>query len=88
MHCIPLIFLAALLLSFTPDSSLSQDWLKWQPTDGVPVRQGNMIEWLCKTATRTAVDRSGETAMVWEDNRFGYRNVGLQVIEPDGNLRF
>ncbi|MDP8239322.1 MAG: T9SS type A sorting domain-containing protein [Candidatus Hatepunaea meridiana] len=89
MRCIMLLILSTLLLSAaTGDIYAQTNWLKWSPVEGVPVRQGNEIKWTNNGATCIEGERAGETAIVWEDTRNGFRNISIQIIEADGEFHF
>jgi hypothetical protein len=47
---------------------------------GIPIRQGNRIEW----SRTTAQDAAGNTLMVWSDTRSGDRDIYAQLFSPEG----
>jgi hypothetical protein len=80
---------AFLLILFTITTAFAQDnFHRWQPEDGVAVRQGRTVFWTGSGASRTEGDNSGEIALVWSDTRNGSKDVFVQVIDADGNPKF
>ncbi len=65
-----------------------QDFRKWQPENGVSVRQGHHFEWYRSSAARGAGENAGEVGIVWSDTRGGMRGIYSQVIDVDGNLKY
>ncbi len=66
-----------------------EDYRRWTPVEGVPIRQGHHIEWQNpSSAVRTEGELVGEVAYVWSDCRNGDRDVYLQVITPEGEFKF
>ncbi len=83
------VYVAFILISFLTNPLFSQqDYLKWQPETGVPVRVGSRIEWNGSSAGRIEGDLIGEVAFVWTDTRRGDPDVYMQVFDTDGNLKW
>lgn len=78
------IFLIAVLFA----NAYTQDFSRWEPTDGAPIRQGSHIEWFRAAETRDAGELEGETGIAWSDCRFGDRGVFTQMIDVNGNVKF
>jgi len=72
-------------------SILSQDYRRWEPENGVAVRQGlhpNWDSWDKSTAYQTEGETAGDVAVVWSDARSGDQGIYMQVIMPDGEFKF
>lgn len=83
------VFLTCLLAHLiTCSLAFSQDYRRWEPADGVPVRQGHQVEWYRSSAYQTEGEFAGEAAVVWSDTRQGERNIFLQVYDAEGEPRF
>ncbi|MDP8238095.1 MAG: T9SS type A sorting domain-containing protein [Candidatus Hatepunaea meridiana] len=76
-----------LLIELTTVSA-QDNWNKWSPEDGVPIRQSWDIEWFSSGASRTDGELPGEVAFVWTDTRSSNRNIFLQVIDNQGDPKF
>ncbi|NQU05638.1 MAG: T9SS type A sorting domain-containing protein [Calditrichaeota bacterium] len=79
-----------LFILFTFTTVFAQnDFRRWQPEDGVAVRQGWHVEWFRSGIGRTEGELAGEVAFVWTDCRNnGYRDVYMQVIDTNGEFKF
>ncbi|NQU06061.1 MAG: hypothetical protein HQ568_08210, partial [Calditrichaeota bacterium] len=78
-----------LFILFTFTTVFAQDdFRRWQPEDGVAVRQGWHVEWNRSGISRTEGELAGEVGFVWSDCRNGYRDVYMQVISTDGEFKF
>jgi hypothetical protein len=90
------IFLACLITCLLASSILSQDFRKWEPEDGVAIRQGHHIEWNGNwsqnietiSSYRVEGELAGETGFVWSDCRFGARGIFMQVFDREGEPKF
>ena len=83
-------FSVALLtcLLFTCSLLWAQDFRRWEPADGVAVRQGHHVEWYRSSAYQSEGEFAGEAAVAWSDTRQGERNIFLQVYDAEGEPRF
>ncbi|NQU05829.1 MAG: T9SS type A sorting domain-containing protein [Calditrichaeota bacterium] len=79
-----------LFIIFTFTTVFAQDdFRRWQPEDGVAVRQGWHVEWFRSGVSRTEGELAGEVAFAWTDCRNnGYRDVYIQVIDTNGEFKF
>ncbi|MCD4651348.1 MAG: hypothetical protein K8S56_06130, partial [Candidatus Cloacimonetes bacterium] len=59
---------------------MAQDPTVW-PENGIPIRQGENIEWSRSAATLT----NGNVVYVWSDTRLGDRDVWAQCVDTNGN---
>lgn len=80
-------------LGLAAASVFAEDFRRWAPPDGVPIRQGYHIEWFQAVENRDAGNLAGEVGMVWSDCRWsdtqlGDRGVYMQVIGTDGQFKF
>jgi hypothetical protein len=66
----------------------AQDFRRWEPVDGVPVRQGGHLEWSRSGAYQTAGEFTGEAAVVWSDSRNGDWGVFMQAFDSEGEPKF
>ncbi|MCF7809384.1 T9SS type A sorting domain-containing protein [bacterium] len=64
------------------------DFRRWQPENGVPVRLSLHTEWNPNGVRRNEGELVGEVGYVWTDARSGYRGIVLQVIDPEGEMKF
>jgi len=90
MHCFTkqLIFTLLIVALNITTVFAQRDYLRWQPEDGVAIRQGDYIEWFRASDCRTEGQLASEVAFVWSDCRNGDRGVFIQVIDADGQFKF
>ncbi len=82
------IIIVFLVTCFLASSIYSQDYRRWEPTDGVAVRQGDHLQWYRTGAYQTEGEFAGEAALVWSDCRNGDRGVYMQVFDAEGEPKF
>jgi hypothetical protein len=86
------VFLVCLINCFLASVILSQDFRRWDPVNGVPVRQGLHAQWSMwddkSLSYQTEGEFAGEVAVVWSDARNGDQGIYLQVILPEGEFKF
>lgn len=84
------VLLLLVLAALTPANAQveGREWVKWEPADGVPVRQGWHIEWFLSSEVRIEGTNNGEFGVAWADTRNGDRGIFVQLVDVDGNLKF
>ncbi len=72
------IVLLAILATFM--FAQNSEWVTWQE-NGIPVRQGENIEWSRAAAALT----NGTVVYTWSDTKRGDRDLWAQLVDADGN---
>lgn len=82
------IFFVLLLSIIIVFPAIAQrSWVKWDPADGVSVRQGFHVEWF--RGGESTLDRgSEEVAILWSDTRNGDRGTYIEILNADLELEF
>ncbi|MDP8238144.1 MAG: T9SS type A sorting domain-containing protein [Candidatus Hatepunaea meridiana] len=88
-HLNLLLALLMLMIVALPTTAQDrEDWIKWTPENGTPIRQGWHTEWFRGGESRDIGQNTGEVVFVWSDTRSTDRGVYLQMVDIEGNLKF